>query len=81
MARELASYRLGLVGFQEVKWEKEGQGTVNHPAFNRFFLRQLTQSAVKTKECLSDRVPYIYIHIYIYIYIYLHIHKYIYTYI
>ena len=37
VARELARYRLGLVGVQEVKWDKREQGTVNHLVSNRLF--------------------------------------------
>jgi len=37
MAKELARYRLGSVGVQEVKWDNRGQGTLNHPVSNRLF--------------------------------------------
>jgi hypothetical protein len=58
VARELARYRLGSVGVQEVKWDKGGQATVKHPVSNRFFLHQQTISAVKTIEFLTYRVSY-----------------------
>jgi len=40
VARELARYRLGLVGVRGVKWDKGEQGTVHRPVSNRFFLHQ-----------------------------------------
>ena len=45
VVRELARYRLGLVGVQGVKWDKEEQVTVNHPVSNIFFPAMKTISS------------------------------------
>ena len=71
-ARELARYKLDLVGVQEVRWDKEGtvragdynfflwEGKWKPSAGNRFFfVHQRIASAVKRVEFVSDRISYI----------------------
>jgi hypothetical protein len=71
VARELAKYKLDLVGVQEVGWDKEGtvrageytffygKGQKNHQLGTGFFVHQRRVSALKRMEFVSDRMPHI----------------------
>jgi len=70
-ARELAKYKLDVVGVQEVRWEKEGtvragdynffygKGNENHQLGTDFFVHRRLVSSVKIIEFVSDRLSYI----------------------
>jgi exonuclease III len=71
VSRELARYKLDLVGVQEVRWEGSGtepagEYTVfygkrneNHELGTGFFVHKRIISAVKGVESVSDRMSYI----------------------
>ena len=70
-ARQLARYKLDLVGVQEVRWGREGTvrvgnynffygwGNENHQLGIGFFVQYRKVSAVQTAQSVSDRVSYI----------------------
>jgi hypothetical protein len=68
--RELAKYKLDLVGVQEVGWGKGGtesgddhtfffaNGNADHHIGTSFFVRKEIISAVKRVEIVNDRMSY-----------------------
>jgi exonuclease III len=71
VARELARYKLHLVGVQEVRWDKGGtvragdytffygKGNESHQLGTGFFVHQRIVSATNRLECVSDRMSYL----------------------
>jgi len=66
-ARELARYKLDLVGVQEVRWDKwgtvtariiffYGKGKENHQFGIKFFVQKRKVSAVKGEEFISNSI-------------------------
>jgi hypothetical protein len=70
VVRELARYKLDLVGVQEVRWDKGGtlragdytfvygKGNESHQLGTVFVLHQTIVSAIKRVEFVSDRMSY-----------------------
>ena len=70
-ARELARYKLDLVGVQEVRWDRGstvklgyynffyGKGNEKHELGSRFFIHHRIVSPVMSGEFVTDRVSYI----------------------
>jgi len=71
VTRGLAKYKLGLVGVQEIRWDKVGtvrtgdyiffcgQGNENHQLGAGHFVHHKILSAVKRADFVSDRMSYI----------------------
>jgi hypothetical protein len=71
VARELARYKLNLVGVQEVRWDKGGtvragdymffcgEGNESHQLGKGCVVHQRIVSAIKRVEFVSDRMSYI----------------------
>jgi exonuclease III len=71
VSRELARYKLDLMGVQEVRWEGSGtepegeytffyeNGNKNHELGTGFFVHKRIMIAVKRVELVSDRMSYI----------------------
>jgi len=70
-ARELARYKLDLVGVQEVRWDRggkirardynffNGKGNGNHHLGKRFFVHHRIVSAIERVEFVSNKMSYI----------------------
>jgi exonuclease III len=86
VSRELAKYKLDLVGVQDVRWEKDGaepadnyiffygNGNAYHYLGTGFSVHRQIISVVKREEFLSDRMSYLILRSYWYDIIVLNVH-------
>ena len=73
-AREIARYKLDVVGVQEVRWDKEGtvragdyyffygKGNENHQLGTGFFVHRRLVSAVKRQLYIEKILWYVFVH-------------------